>query len=178
MTTENEEVECGSFRRRTRLLRTLKIAGVTGLVGSVGFAGLLLYLERTSNAEQPLKDAAAAGLIVSFFGFFVAWGIVEMAHGWQRDRMEKRLAAAGVAIEGVLLRVRQTGGSVNDDPEIEMRIRIELPERPAYEALHTQVIGLLFLSRLVPGRSVPVIVDPGDPRSMVVDVKRWETEPG
>jgi hypothetical protein len=51
--------------------------------------------------------------------------------------MEKRLESEGIAGRGIVARVKQTGGAVNDQPELEMLLQVELPGRKPYEVRST-----------------------------------------
>jgi hypothetical protein len=107
--------------------------------------------------------------------FFVGWLVVGGLDSWRASVADKRLASLGVPTRATIVGVKQTGGSVNEQPELELRLELELPGDAPYQALHCQVIAQLHLSRMTLGQQVPVLVDPEDHAWMRVDTARWES---
>ena len=59
--------------------------------------------------------------------------------------------------------------SLNDQPQVEMELLVQLPGRPAYTVKHKEFVPLILLGRLTSGVPLPVRVDPGDPQKVVID---------
>jgi hypothetical protein len=154
-----------------------RVVGPISLGGALVFAFLLVYLHE-HTVFKTLADLAGLGLVVSFFSFFVLWWVVGGFNAICEARIARRLAAAGVAASARIVRVKQTGGSVNDQPELEMLLRVEPPGREPYLALHCEVVEQLHLPRVQPECNIRVLVDPSEPAWMTIDAGRWETARG
>ena len=68
----------------------------------------------------------------------------------------------GVAGRAKIESVVGTGLSVEDNPEVQLTMTIDLPGRSPYPTTHRQVVSRLVLHQLEPGSDVPVRVDPED----------------
>jgi hypothetical protein len=64
--------------------------------------------------------------------------------------------------------IRQTGVMVNDNPQVELDLEVNVEGLTPYAATHRQVIALVAIGGFQPGASVPVRVDPHDPQSLIV----------
>jgi hypothetical protein len=84
--------------------------------------------------------------------------------------MSSELQRNGVSATATILEIWDTGWTVNDDPVIGMKVRVEPSDRQPYEAVvkHTE-IGRLDIPQFQPGRTVPVVFDPKNPQDVEVD---------
>ena len=64
--------------------------------------------------------------------------------------------------------LRDTGLTVNDDPQVELDLDVSIDGTPVYPVTHRQVISRLAIAGFRPGATVPVRVDPQDPRTLVL----------
>ena len=85
----------------------------------------------------------------------------------ERDRA-MNVVHNGVKGQGTIISMRDTAVSINNDPEVEFEIAVQLPDRPAYRVTHRQVIHHLVKDQFQVGAGVPVRVDPQDPDSIVI----------
>jgi hypothetical protein len=80
----------------------------------------------------------------------------------------QHLMANGRVGSAVITDVRQTGMFVNENPQVEMDLQVNVEGLPSYTATHRQVIAQIAIPQFQPGATVPVRVDPEDPTSLLI----------
>ncbi len=85
---------------------------------------------------------------------------------------------AGLTGQATIVSLSEGGPYVNQRPTITMDLDVELPERESYRAQAKQPVGRLVIGRMQPGATIPVRVDPKDPRKVVVDEPAMLGQPG
>lgn len=93
------------------------------------------------------------------------------------DRFSGRSEACAVLGTGTpatatVVRLIDTGITINDNPVVEFVLRVELPGGPAYEARTRALVSRLDVPAVQPGRSLPVKYDPQQPSRVAID--RWD----
>lgn len=84
--------------------------------------------------------------------------------------MTKELQEHGVAAEATILKVWDTGWTVNNDPVIGMRVEVRPREGSAYEAtIGKTMISRIDLPQFQPGKVIPVRYDPANRAAVAVD---------
>ncbi|MCB9589641.1 MAG: hypothetical protein H6718_29775 [Polyangiaceae bacterium] len=159
--------------RRRQLLRVFSHVAAPLIALTFACFGVLLYLEKHPPVDEQLKDIVGVVLVIAFFGPFAAWMLVEFIHYHQAQRMERRLAERGVSCEAEIVQVSQTGGSINDQPQLELWLRIELPEQPPRVIAHCEVVEQLYMPRVQRGMRVPVLVEADRLGSVMLDKRAW-----
>ena len=99
-------------------------------------------------------------------------GVVLLLAGllWMRSAAKKdRISATGVAGTGQIMGLRQTGMTINDQPQVELDLLVTIPGRSPYRAKVKEIVPLIMLSRLQ--GTLPVRVAPADPETVVV---QWD----
>ena len=133
------------------------------LIGSfvaIGLAG------GAAEMLDPPWDGIVPGIVI---GLLVLGTLAMVFRTIMRGPAQRsRLAQIGVSGTAKLLEITQTGTRVNNQPLIKLRLLVSLPDRPPYTAVHHEIIPMVRLSQLVPGRDVPVRVDPNDLALMAV----------
>lgn len=96
------------------------------------------------------------------------------------DRMSgvadtKSLQETGIAAEALILRIWDTGITVNDDPVIGMEVEVRHPAEgePWRVAIEKSLISRLDIPRFQPGQTVQVRVDPQDRSRVGLDEYRY-----
>jgi hypothetical protein len=129
---------------------------------------------------------AVAGVAVpaARFGFFLTafilgltgvavatWGRRFAARAAEAERID----ATGIPGRATVVGLTQTGMFLNENPQVEMDLRVEVSGRPAFQAQRKEFVPLILLNRLSVGAQLPVKVDPADPSKVVID---WDASPG
>jgi hypothetical protein len=115
--------------------------------------------------------AAAFGFILTAIILGIT-GLVLIVAGWRSGASSDeadRITSTGIAGTATVTGLTQTGMSLNDQPQVEIELLVQLPGRPSYTAKHKEFVPLILLGRLSSGAPLPVRVDPADPQKVVVD---------
>lgn len=84
----------------------------------------------------------------------------------------KRIRRVGQAAEALVLEIRDTGITVNDDPIVAFRLRVQ-PETGAPYIVETRGrIGRLDVPQVQPGAVLPVAIDPQDRTKVALRIYR------
>ena len=95
------------------------------------------------------------------------------------DRMSgvseaKRLQEAGTPATARVLKIWDTGITVNDDPVIGMEVEIPREDGSVYTAtIPKSLISRLDVPQFQPGQTVSVRIDPADPAIVALDVYKY-----
>jgi hypothetical protein len=95
------------------------------------------------------------------------------------DRMSgvadaRDLQAHGESATAKILRIWDTGMTVNEDPVVGFLLEVRRADRPVYEARTKLRISRLDISQIQPGSVVPVRVDPRDPTHVALDIYEYD----
>lgn len=82
------------------------------------------------------------------------------------------ILATGVPAQATVLRLVDTGTSINEDPVIEFVLRVEPADAPPFEGRARALVSRLDVPAVQPGRVFPVRYDPADPQRVAIDA--WE----
>lgn len=87
-----------------------------------------------------------------------------------RAEMAKRvtLMTNGIVGKATITSVTETGETVYFNPEVEVGLRVELPDRPPYDAAVRKVIPTVAIQTFQAGIEVPVRVSPDDPQVLMI----------
>lgn len=86
----------------------------------------------------------------------------------------RALQKSGVAASALILQVWDTGITVNDDPVIGLRVKVERPDGTTYYAtIPKSRISRIDIPRFQKGETVPVRFDPQNPQRVALDVYEY-----
>jgi hypothetical protein len=86
----------------------------------------------------------------------------------------RAIQKVGEAASGTVVEVWDTGITVNDDPVIGLRLAVQRPGQPPYEAvINKSLVSRIHVPQFQPGWQVPVRVDPSDPARVALDVYKY-----
>ncbi len=134
----------------------------------VGIVILLAYANglRTPDSWFPMDEMLFLGILfIAFPPLFTAVLLFRIRRGNIR---EEAILENGVPVEAVLLSMMETGTTVNNAPEIEMELSLNLPDGSTRVIRHRCFVSLLDLAGLSIGDRLPAAMDPEDPDRMVV----------
>jgi hypothetical protein len=141
-----------------------------------------------------IKDEAAMGsfwfigiwilLFCLPFIIFFAWmrknlGGLGGIFGGGKER--KRILAEGRPAIGEVIELGENSGggymTVNDQPVVNLKLRIYDGNKPPYEVSFDTVISRLAVPQFQPGVKIPVKIDPLDPNKVIIDSEREPEKP-
>ena|SRR5437763_9165155 len=163
---------------RTRL-------GLAGLAAIVG-GGLLLWGVRQQVAwadcpggrrcVEPASWPVTLGIFALIGGgFFLVWLLASgyaaraLHVRWHDLEDRARLRRVGLAGSARVLRFEGTGITVDEDPVVDVELRVELPDREPYQVRQRVPVPRRHAGSLNDGTPVRVHVDPDDPRRVLVE---------
>ncbi|MDW5595297.1 DUF3592 domain-containing protein [Conexibacter stalactiti] len=80
----------------------------------------------------------------------------------------QRLMATGLIGQATVQALRDTGMTINENPQVEFDLLVSVDGRDPYPVTHRQVVSRLVISNFQPGASIPVRVDPADPTRVLI----------
>ncbi len=84
--------------------------------------------------------------------------------------MTPELQQSGVFATAQILEIWDTGWTINDDPVIGMRVRVQPSDRPDFEAtIQKTTVSRIAVAQFQPGAVIPVRFDPSNPALVAVD---------
>jgi hypothetical protein len=153
-----------TFRSSTIGRRAGWILIVTGCFELLLGAGFLVFAGAVP--DEGSDGMLITGAILGLVGIvMVALGFISVVAAGRRDR----ISATGLPGTAQILSVGQTGWFVNNNPQVELDLMVNVPGRGAYPVKVKAVVPLIVLNRLE--GSLPVRVDPSDPHDVVI---QWD----
>ena len=101
-----------------------------------------------------------------------AAGCGSMVDGFSGRTEACAILAIGRPATGTILRLIDTGTTINDDPVVEFVVRVVPAEGDPWEAHTKGLVSRLDVPAIQPGRIVPVKYDPKNPARIALDL--WE----
>lgn len=84
----------------------------------------------------------------------------------------KRIRRVGQSAEALVLSIRDTGMTVNDNPIVAFRLEVRPPTGQPYEVETRGLVGRLDVPQVQPGAVLPVAIDPKDPLKVALRIYR------
>lgn len=115
---------------------------------------------QASKKKGSLIGVAVIGLIIGIVPFiFFLWPEFE----------REQLIKDGVAAQGEIISIKPTGSTYNDQPQVDLRVRVTSAEGEAFEAQTTMIINPVYLPQFQPGMKVKVRYDAADRSKIAVE---------
>ncbi|MGO4255699.1 hypothetical protein [Marmoricola sp. RAF53] len=131
------------------------------LPGSLFWVFLVIALITQNPVVITLTAVLAVGTALAFGGYaFRTWR--------SSKTLRRRVWADGTPATATVLRA-QTSGSLNNHPYVDLELEVTAPGAAPRVVLARQLISQLMLSKVQPGASIAVKVDPTDPGVVVLD---------
>jgi hypothetical protein len=86
-----------------------------------------------------------------------------------QQQQAAQLMATGLPGKATLTQYRDTGMTINDNPQVEMDLTVTIEGREPVQVSHSEMVPRLMISRLAPGATYAVKVDPADTTKLVID---------
>lgn len=118
-----------------------------------------------------MKQLAAAATCGCALILLSGCALVDSMSGTSEAR---ELQSKGIGADALILKIWDTGITVNDDPVIGLLVRVELRDGSEYEAeIPKSRVSRVHIPQFQPGQRVPVRIDPGNPQRVALDVYRY-----
>jgi hypothetical protein len=103
-------------------------------------------------------------------------GLLFWGRKWSAAAAEAdRIKAQGVAGTATITGMRQTGVTLNEQPQVELQLQVTTQMHGPYQATVKEYVPLMMLGTLTSGRPLPVKVDPANPQRVIIE---WESAGG
>ncbi len=86
------------------------------------------------------------------------------------NRNRATLYESGVKGTAQIISIEETGTFVNNDPQIRFMLRVALPGQASYEVGHIEVVPLVKLYSISPGKTLTVYVDQNNSRNLWLEI--------
>jgi hypothetical protein len=147
------------------------------IIGGLAFIGAGFLWELPRSTFWTIGGIwFAVGLFLRFLGG-------RMAASYAKAQ---QLKATGLPARGTIQSLEQTGLYINEQPQVEMTLQVEMDGRSPYVVTRKEVVPLIALGRLSSGQPLPLKVNPADPNDLVIEwdqpapppVGGWYAAPG
>ena len=82
----------------------------------------------------------------------------------------RRIRRVGATAEALVLEIRDTGITLNDNPIVAFRLQVRPPTGIPYEVETRGLVGRLDVPQIQPGAVLPVAIDPRDPNKVALRI--------
>ena len=163
----------GSFSGTGSSRHPLAFIGFFGIFGMTFLGvGLVMFIaDQQPTTDHVTNVLTTLGIIFGLVGI-ISIG-VEVASRFA-TAADEQILATGVRGKATVLASRDSNVTVNNNPMINMDLRVEIPGQPVFTTTVRQVISRLEVGSYRPGLVLSVAADPKKPRNIVID---WDRSP-
>ena len=128
-------------------------------------------LDKPESVPRRRPYPLCALALFSLLILSAACGLVDQMSGVS---LAKELETRGIAAPAEILRLWDTGITVNKDPVIGLEVEVRPPDRPPYKAtIEKSLISRLDIPQFQPGKVIQVRFDPQAPERVAIDVYKY-----
>ena len=149
-------------------MRVFMIIGIVLTVVGVYFLYQTIQPSTATGIGADAGHTASSILALTFLPMGIIFTLVGYFFVRSSSRSNKILQQ-GVAGTATILGLASTNMYINEQPVAKLTMSIQLPGRAPYTVEKREVIPMLALGMIAPGKSLPVAVDPANPQSVVID---------
>lgn len=113
-----------------------------------------------------------SGALVAFVTLLGTQGCGSLVDGFSGRKEACAILAIGTPASGRIVKLVDTGTTINDDPVVEFVLEVTTTGGEIYEARTKGLVSRLDVPAVQPGRVVPVKFDPADRTRVAMDL--WE----
>ena len=133
----------------------------------MGFLKDMRTLQKTAKEMTPPEHRGVMG------GFramkdATAMGASVLGDMQAQNATSQRLMATGRQGTATVTGIRDTGLTVNENPQVELDLQVSVDGGAPYAVTHRQVVSRVAIPAFQPGATVPVRVDPADPHTLLI----------
>ena len=92
-----------------------------------------------------------------------------MSKLFKGNAMKQQLLQTGIPAQATITAMQDTGTRINDNPMIALTLNVEVPGRPVYQVVVQEIVPLVGLGMIQPGRAFAARVDPSNPNNVAID---------
>lgn len=114
-------------------------------------------------------------IVLAILAAFVYWNVADFREAFADLRgldatmkKEADLLETGEQATATVLKIENTGMSVNDNPAVHLALEVQRNDREPYTAVITTVVDIVALPRVQPGCTVNVRVNAAHPEEVAV----------
>jgi hypothetical protein len=121
-----------------------------------------------------IAESSAIIIILTLGGIFVSLAftllMIVVIRKWVKSAFgpDQKLLQQGVPAQATILKIWDTGVTLNDNPQVGMLLEIQAPNREPFRVEMKSIISRLALAQVQPGRVVPVRYDPENPSKVAL----------
>jgi hypothetical protein len=130
---------------------------------------ILHHKEQTTMPAQLNTMITLSFILPIVFGV----GITVIVLVWVRRFMRTMTGANlkdGTPAQATILRIWDTGTTINDNPVVGFLLEVRPQNLPAYQAESKSMIPRLSISQFQPGATIPVKIDPQNQARVALDI--------
>ena len=133
----------------------------------MGFLKDMRSIQKTAKDMTPPEHRGVMG------GFramkdLASTGAAVMGDMQAQNATSQRLMATGRQGTATVTAIRDTGLTVNENPQVELDLQVSVDGTAPYAVTHRQVVSRVAIPAFQPGATVPVRVDPADPQTVLI----------
>ena len=134
-----------------------------GIIGGIG--GLLVGIISVVTVAGEVGLYIGAGMLVLFGGMFYLFYRIFFKPMINASRLQK----TGIAGTATILEVRDTGVTINNNPQIKLILEVKNPLGQKYTTQSRVMVSRINPNAYRPGMTVPVKIDPKNEMNVVLD---------
>jgi hypothetical protein len=98
---------------------------------------------------------------------FLVWKLVLPI--FKASAQKQTLLQTGVPATVTILAMQDTGTRINDNPMLALTVNVEVQGRPVYQVMVQEIVPLIGLGMIQPGKQFAARVDPANAQSVAID---------
>jgi hypothetical protein len=142
--------------------RWLVFTGISEFVIAFGLVAVGLSIPEAATSMY-----ITAGILALTGVGLLLWGRAAL----RTYEHAQHLRTVGVPARASIVSMRQTGVTMNDQPQIELELSYEVPGRGTHTTSRKEYVPMMLLGVLTNGVPLPIKVNPDDPSDIAIE---WE----
>ena len=147
----------------------------TGIFEPVSF--ILAKMEAMLKMESLVGLFAGGGVLIvvlTIGGIFVSMAftllMIVVIRKWAKNAFgpDRELLQTGVPAQATILKIWDTGVTLNDNPQVGMLLEVQPQGRDPFRVEMKSIISRIAIAQIQPGRVVPVRFDPENPSKVAL----------
>src|SRR4051795_1924801 len=133
----------------------------------MGFLKDIRSMQKTAKDMTPPEHRGVMGGVRAMKDL-ASTGASVMADMKPQNAPSQRLMATGRKGTATVTAIRDTGLTVNENPQVELDLQVTVDGAAPYAVTHRQVVSRVAIPAFQPGATVPVRVDPADAHTILI----------